>query len=420
MNDMTSIAETESISTPHVPAAHPAPQGTALPAAGDTATLFARAEALLPRIGEGAAEREKQRALPYEQARRIAEAGLLTFRIPRAYGGPGGSVRDAIRFVIALAGVDSNLAQALRPNFGLVEALLSAKDETQCRRWFPRLLAGQIFGNGGVERGSAHGTVSARIVREGDHYRVHGDKYYSTGALFADWITSIALDEDGRETTFVLPRDREGMELVDDFDTIGQRLTASGTTRFTNALVRADEIRPGYFSRDRRNPVTPVFQLFLGAVEAGIARNALNDAVAFARTKARPIKHSGAERSVDEPYVRETVGRIAAQAYTAEAVVLRAAEAIDAAWADQLSDAALTRASVEVAQAQYIAIEAALRASEWAFDVGGASATDRTHNIDRHWRNARTVANHNPRQWKTAVAGAWFLKDEAPPTSGLF
>lgn len=415
---MSTLAEPIAATTRHNP--HPAPLGQALPPANDTALLFARAQALLPQIAEGAAAREQERQLPYALVRRIAEAGLLSFRIPKAYGGPGGSVRDVIRFVVELASVDSNIAQALRPNFGIIDSLLYAQNEAERQRWFPRLLAGHIFGNGGLERGGVHGAVAARLVRDGAHFRVTGTKYYSTGALYADWISSIALNEDGKETSFIVPRERAGMELVDDFDTSGQRLTASGTTRFDNALVQADEVRAGFFPRDRRNPVTPLFQLFLAAVEAGIARNALTDAVHFAQHKARPIRHSSASASVDDPYVRETVGQIATQAYVAEAAVLRAADALDAAWADDLSDRALTLASVEVAQAQYFAVEAALKASELAFDVGGASATDRRYNIDRHWRNARTVANHNPRQWKAAVAGAWHLKNEPPPTTGAF
>lgn len=389
--------------------------------AGDIAVLRQRARALLPEIAAGANAREAARELPFAFARRIANAGLLTFRIPRAYGGPGGSVRDAIQFVIELATVDANLAQALRPNFGLVEGLLSGADnEAERERWFGRLLSGQIVGNAGIERGGKQGEVRATIVRRGDHFVVNGTKYYSTGALYADWVSSIALDESGRETHFAVPRERAGMELVDDFDTIGQRLTASGTTHFTDTRVEADEVRTSHIPRDRRNPVTPVFQLFLAATEAGIARNALNDAVWFARNKARPIKHSTAERSVDDPYVQETIGQIAAEVYAAEAATLRAADAIDAAWADNLSNDALTQASIEVAQAQYFAVAAALKSAEYVFDVGGASACDRQYNLDRHWRNARTVANHNPRQWKAAAVGAWLLKDEPPPTTGLF
>lgn len=403
-----------------LPNPHPAPLGRAQPPAGDVAVLNARVQALLPEIAKGASEREAARELPYALVRRIAEAGLLTWRIPKAYGGPGGSVRDTIRFVIDLAGVDANIAQALRPNFGTVEGLLYGQDEGERERWFARLLAGDIFGNAGLERGGAHGAVTSTLIREGDHFRANGSKYYSTGALFADWISSFSLDENGQEVGFIVPRQTPGLTLVDDFDTIGQRLTASGSTHYQNVLVHPENVRPRLFPRDRRNPITPVFQLFLAAVEAGIARNALHDAAAFARDKARPIRHSSAARSVDDPYVQEAIGQIAAQAYAAEATVLRAADAIDAAWADHLSDAALTRASVEVAQAQYFAVAAALKAAELAFDVGGASATDRKYNLDRHWRNARTVANHNPRQWKAAASGAWHLQGIAPPTTGLF
>jgi alkylation response protein AidB-like acyl-CoA dehydrogenase len=52
--------------------------------------------------------------------------------------------------------------------------------------------------------------------------------------------------------------------------------------------------------------------------------------------------------------------------------------------------------------------------------VGGGSAIAQRHNLDRHWRNARTVANHNPRSWKAAVVGAYHLTGAEPPASGLF
>ena len=125
-------------------------------------------------------------------------------------------------------------------------------------------------------------------------------------------------------------------------------------------------------------------------------------------------------RSVDDPYVQESVGQIAATAYAADAVVIKAADALDAAWAGGLSNELLTTAAIEVAQAQFFAVQAALKASELLFDVGGATTTSREHNLDRHWRNARTVANHNPRQWKAAAVGSFHLTGTPPPTTGLF
>ena len=395
----------------------------AAPACLNLAELKRRTAALRPDLRLGAEERERNRILPHEPIRRIGAAGLLTWRIPQARGGSGASVRDVIEFVIDVASVDSNVAQALRPSFLLLEGLLASDDEAARQRWLPRYLKGDVFGNAGWEVGGANGAISTRLVREGDHYRANGRKYYSTGALYADWVSAVALDEAGREVRFMLPRDREGLELIDDFDAMGQRLTASGTTNLNNVPVYEEDILPQNLyasAASQRSIVTPYAQLFLGAVEAGIARNALDDAVAFARAHARPIKHSSASRSVDDPYVEFAVGEISARAFAAEAVVLRAADSIDAAWAAGLDEASITRAAIDVAQAQYVAAEAALKAAELLFDVGGASTTARQHNLDRHWRNARTVANHNPRHWKAAVVGAYRLKGTQPPHSGLF
>lgn len=385
--------------------------------------LNARADRLLPQIAAGAAQRERERQLPFEAVAQIAAAGLFTTRIPTRYGGAGGSVKDVIALLIRIASADSNIAQALRPGFGFVEGLLASRAEdaeAERERWFARYLDGAVVGNAGWEVGGANGSISARIVRDGDNYRASGSKYYSTGSLYADWVSAVALDENEQPVSFILPRDRQGLELLDDFDAMGQRLTASGTTHLRDVQVLPEEIRTRTVEEGKRTIVTPFLQLFLAAVEAGIARNALNDAVAFANQHARPIKHSSASRSVDDPYVELSVGDVSARAFTAEAVVLHAAESIDRAWASDLDPQAVDQAAVDVAQAQYIAAESALKAAELVFDVGGASTTGRSHNLDRHWRNARTVANHNPRQWKAAAVGAWQLKGTPPPTSGLF
>jgi alkylation response protein AidB-like acyl-CoA dehydrogenase len=387
-------------------------------------SLQQRVQALLPDIACDAAARDRDRVLPREQVRSLVAAGLVALRVPQRYGGVGGSVRDLIALIIDVAAADSNVAQALRPGFLFLEGLLASSDEAARQRWLPRYLAGDFVGNAGWEVGGASGAIATRIVREGAHYRVNGSKYYSTGALYADWVSAVALDESGNEVRFVLPRDREGLELVDDFDAMGQRLTASGTTRLNDVIVHEEDIAPhgqsDLAAEGRRSPVPPVAQLFLAAVLAGIARNARDDAIDFTQHHARPIRHSSASRSVDDPYVELSVGDIAARAFAAEAAALRAADVIDAAWAEGLPNDALVQASLAVAQAQYVAAELALKAAELLFDVGGASTTARQHNLDRHWRNARTVANHNPRHWKAAVIGAWELKATPPPLSGLF
>lgn len=224
------------------------------------AELKRRAAVLLPELRQGSEDRERNRILPYQSIRRIGSERLLTWRIPQAQGGSGASVRDVIEFVIDVASVDSNVAQALRPSFLFLEGLLAGDDEAARQRWLPHYLDGELFGNAGWEVGGANGAISASLVREGTHYRANGSKYYSTGALYSDWVSAVAIDEKGREVRFMLPRNREGLELIDDFDAMGQRLTASGTTNLNNVLVYEEDIVPQNLysgGRSQRSIVTP-------------------------------------------------------------------------------------------------------------------------------------------------------------------
>jgi alkylation response protein AidB-like acyl-CoA dehydrogenase len=397
---------------------------TSLAATTSVADLRAAARTVLPTIAAEAADRELVRRMPFAEVQRLFAEGLGTWRVPARFGGPDATVAELVAFVIDLATADANIAQAVRSHFAFVEQLRRSGNDEQQQRWFARVLEGDVFGLASGETGGIQGQMSTRVTQTGTGWRVNGVKYYSTGTLFADWISVRVVDEDDEPRGFVLPAKRDGIERIDDWDGIGQRLTASGTTKFVDVAVHDEEFVQVDPQAGARPPISPFFQLFLAAVEVGIGRNALADAVNYARTKARPIKHSGVDRSVDDPYVRLAVGETAARVYAAESAVLRAAETIDrvddTANGSDAEQEALLEASVTVARAQFFAVEAALKAGEQLFDVGGASTTARSHNLDRHWRNARTVASHNPRAYKASVVGAYLLDDVEPPTSGFF
>lgn len=386
------------------------------------ADLWARAEKHLDAIAADAARREAERDLPREPVRALIRDGLGSWRVPTEFGGAGVTVREAIEFVIALATADSNVAQAVRPHFGFVESLRTSPPSAERDQWFRRVLDGDVVGLAHGEIGAPNGVIRTRLTRnsDGDGWRLDGSKFYSTGTLFADWVAVSALDDDEELVSVVLPTDREGLTLIDDWDAIGQRLTASGTTALDGVRVSAEDFRDKHSAAGHRSLVTAFQQLFLASVETGIAQNALADAVEYAQQKSRPIKHSQATRSVDDPYIQHAVGEISARAYVARAAVLLAADAIDRAHRPDAEPEDLTTAAVEVAQAQFVAVESALKAAELIFDVGGGSTALRRYNLDRHWRNARTVANHNPRYYKAGVVGAYRLTGAEPPTTGLF
>ncbi|MCX4099208.1 acyl-CoA dehydrogenase family protein [Nocardia sp. alder85J] len=380
-------------------------------------------EPILRRLGESARTREETREYAFAEVRALGAAGVALTGIPRHDGGAGGSVRAVAELVIAVARADSSVAQALRSTFLIANQVADRADLPHRAAVLERLRHGDLFAGTANERtGGASGQTNATARRAGEDWIVNGEKYYSTGGLYASWFSTQAVAEDGTLIRFTVPIDRAGLERLDDFDAVGQRLTASGTTRFTEVRIHADEVT-GVGDPAPAQPWQGSFaQLYLAAVQAGIAARALDDAVAYTRERARPIKHSSATRSTDDPYVRHTVGRIATLARAARAVVLLAAETLSEVRGvtGPQARAARAAAAVEVAQAGVTAAESALAASELLFDVGGGSITDRTLGFDRHWRNARTVANHNPRQWKLAVAGAYHLTGEEPPTTGLF
>jgi len=369
------------------------------------ASIRAAISPVLAELSKTARAREGTRDYPFELVRELARTRLLLIEVPARDGGAGGTVRDVIEVVIELARADSNVAQALRASFFTAHNVASRQDLPRRQHTVERLRHGDLFASTGNERtGGASGSVTTTVRRDGSGY-------------FADWFSGSAVDEDGRVVGFTVPTSRPGVELLDDFDAVGQRLTASGSTRLRDVRVAEDElVRRDLASSP--NPWRSFAQLYLASIEAGIAAAVLDDAIWFAREKARPIKHSKAATSVEDPYVRHVAGEIAARALAARAAVLLAAEALEDARPG--ARAAGAQAAVTIAGAQFIAIESALKAAELLFDVGGGSATNREHAFDRHWRNARTIANHNPRDWKLAVSGAYHLTGEDPPTTGLF
>jgi alkylation response protein AidB-like acyl-CoA dehydrogenase len=219
----------------------------------------------------------------------------------------------------------------------------------------------------------------------------------------------------------IVPTDRDGVELFDDWDGFGQRTTASGATRFTDVEIAPVEVTT-VSDGDHLGHSTTFLQLYLAAVAAGIAAAVRVDAVDYVQHRARPAAHSLADTAARDPFVLHAVGEIGTAAAGAEALVLSAADTLDALVDSgaQADPGALALAAVAVAQAQLVAERLTLDAAQRLFDTGGASATARTLNLDRHWRNARTVASHNPLDYKAHAVGDYLVNGATPPANGYF
>ena len=56
-----------------------------------------------------------------------------------------------------------------------------------------------------------------------------------------------------------------------------------------------------------------------------------------------------------------------------------------------------------------------LEATTIIFDALGASSTAKNLGLDRYWRNARTIATHNPRVYRDRIVGDFAVNGTPPP-----
>ncbi|TCU33566.1 SfnB family sulfur acquisition oxidoreductase [Rhizobium azibense] len=385
---------------------------------GSEEEALAVARKLAAEFSQGASERDRERMLPYRELERLATSGLLAITVPVEYGGIDVSNAVLAEVTAILAEADSSIGQIPQNHFYILEALRHDGTEDQKRFYFGRALAGDKFGNALSEAGTKTvGHYNTRITTDGPGFRINGRKFYSTGVLFADWIAIFALNEDEQLTMSFAPRGTEGIEIVDDWDGIGQKTTGSGTTILNNVAVPVSAVVSHHKGFERPGTIGSVGQILHASIDLGIARAAFRETVGFVRTRSRPWTDSGVEQASDDPLTIAKVGQIAIRLEAATATLEYAGRKVDHAQIDP-TEGNVVAATLAVATAKVLTTEIALEATNTLFELAGTASVREGLNLDRHWRNARTHTLHDPVRWKYHVAGNFHLNDVTPPRSG--
>jgi len=205
----------------------------------------AKLDQLLALIAEGESERERERILPFEAVDLIRRAKLGALRLPASAGGAGSTIRKLFEIIIRLGEADANVAYILRNHFSVVELLVRHPRDEQSRRWQQAVADGALIGLATTELDTPQvGNIlpNTTFTPDGDDYLLNGTKYYSTGTLYSDYVLVRAADPAGRIGATLIPVKRDGVELIDDWDGLGQRLTATETTHFRNVRVARQEV----------------------------------------------------------------------------------------------------------------------------------------------------------------------------------
>ena len=394
-----------------------------------SADVVAIARAAGERLRVEAADRDRERRFPPAELAELKRTPLLGLVVPREWGGLGADDRTLCAVLGALAEGDPNVAQMyLIHSYGVMTINAMHYPDAAKERINRRIAAGAWVTNAFSETsGKTVADYSVKLRRgtgagagggvSGD-WLVSGTKAYCTGSLAGDlmYVLGVTDDPQPEYRIGIVETSAPGVRIVDDWSAMGQRTTASGTTVFEDAAIPDDLCS----TLDHVNVPDSVFgsvgQLMFSAILAGIARNALADAVGYVQTKSRPWIASGVDRAADDPYVVSLVGEMQIRIAAAEGALELALVQREATLA-ALSPATRDLASVAAGQAKALASEAALRNSEQLFQVCGTGAVLGTFNYDRHWRNARTLTLHDPVSYKLRLVGDWLLNGASPPIS---
>ncbi|MDP9758524.1 acyl-CoA dehydrogenase [Rhizobium rhizogenes] len=378
--------------------------------------ILARTRDIAAVAAKDAARRERQRELPFEIFGLIKEARIGTLRIPEAKGGPGGSIADYIEVLMILGEADSNIPHALRSHFNFTENLALTPIELEDRRHLENVLTGKLFAGASTEQGTKRpGEITTRLSADGDRYRLNGRKWYATGTAFADFGTFSAVGDDEQPIGVLIPLDRPGITILDDWDSMGQRMTASGGVLLENVEVLPHELTTRKLGSQIGRHSSAMRQLHLAASAAGAVQGALNDGIDYVLRQARTTLHSSAETANQDPFVQKMLGEISAGAFAVKTLIREAARTLDRTAAafssgdEEAIEAALLEGSLATARTQIIASQLSLTVATNLYELGGGSATSSERNFDRHWRNIRTVYNHNPLAHKARVIGDYYL-----------
>lgn len=399
---------------------HPTP-ATAAWSPYDHPALADKFRPIFQRIADTVLERERTRTLPYEPITWLKQAGFGAVRVPVEHGGGGASIPQLFQLLIELSEADSNVTQALRGHFAFVEDRLNAPASPQRDVWFQRFVAGELVGNAWSEVGSvAIGDVITKISQKDGEWVANGRKFYSTGSIFADWIDLYARRADNNaDIIAAVSTHQPGVVQQDDWDGFGQRTTGSGTSVYQDAKIAEENIFP---FETRFKYQTAYYQLFHLATLAGIGRAIERDVAQQVRDRQRIYSNGNASHVSQDAQIQQVVGQISALVYAAEATALRATLPAQRAFEARLQgdNAEAERranidAEIESAQGQIVVSELVLRAGTDLFNALGASAASTSKALDRHWRNARVVASHNPIVYKSRIVGDWRINGTEPP-----
>jgi butyryl-CoA dehydrogenase/short/branched chain acyl-CoA dehydrogenase len=314
--------------------------------------------------------------------RQFFEMGLMGIEIPEEYGGQGGTFFQAILAVEELSAVDPSAGVIVDvQNTICNNALLKWATPAQKARYLPRLAGDTVASYALSEAGSGSDAfaMATRAEDRGDHFLLNGRKLWITNAAEAGFylLFANAKPEAGYKgvTAFLVERGFPGFQVGKKEDKLGLRASSTCELVLDNCRVPRENVM-GEVGRGYKIAIETLNEgrIAIGAQMIGLARGALEHAVAYAKDRKQFGKVIGEFQGV-----QFELARMATEVEAARLLVYNAA---------RLRDAGMPFL-MEAAMAKYYSSEIAERAASKSIEVHGGVGITKDYPVEKLYRDAK-------------------------------
>jgi alkylation response protein AidB-like acyl-CoA dehydrogenase len=377
-----------------------------------------------------AVERDRQGGTAKKERDQLRSSGLLPLLVSKEYGGGGADWQTFLEVVREIAKADGSLGHLYGYHAVCATFIELFGKEAQKEKFFRTLANAKTWTGNASSENNAH-VLDWRVIAKPENaggYRLNGTKHFCSGSVDSDILLVFAVikeqpGHDGKVIAAIIPTNREGVQVNEDWDAIGMRQTDSGSTTFNNAKVYADEVLgapnavfESFAHVDRGSLWTAAAQLTFSTVYLGIAEGALQEALEYTRSQSRPWTPAGVQSATEDPYTIRTYGELAILLQGANAAAREAAVSLQQAWelGNSVTPAIRADLMIKVSGVKALATQAALDITSRIFEVTGARSTHPRYGFDRFWRNVRTHTVHDPVAYKISDVGQYVLNGRHP------
>jgi alkylation response protein AidB-like acyl-CoA dehydrogenase len=378
--------------------------------------LLERALSLAKEFKKTAIERDQRGRTAKVERDLLRKSGLLSLIIPEEWGGYGEDWKTVLNITREFAKVDGSIAHLFAYHFLCLTSVHLYGSPQQKERLYRETSEGHFFW------GNAFNPLdqSLEVRKEGSYWKLSGKKNFCSGAKDSDrLLISAKLHHSDRSFIAVIPSNRIGITINDDWDSFGQKQTDSGSVIFEDVLVQEEEVLDYYIQNPE--PVYPtirthIAQTILIHILLGMAEGAFEEAKKYTKTVSKPWLTSHVSEAKLDPYTIRQYGELFVQLNASAALAQNAVEALRYVWDKEQALTARERGEcgIIIATAKVSVAKTAIEVTSRMFEVMGARATSSKYQFDRFWRNVRTHTLHDPIEYKLRDIGNWILNEQLP------